>query len=129
MSMVIHSADFMWQDLFFAANTSHISPEVFPMLKRNELATPFGAEHNMQEVLNVRVGHNFALSHDLAVSRLRRSGILIRLPTALPWANLWTRLTALGVMKMNGPFAVLYRKCPFFCHRHSAMERGYALPT
>jgi len=30
------------------------------------------------------------------VSRLRRSGILIRLPTALPWANLRAHLRRLG---------------------------------
>src|SRR5215467_7738143 len=32
-----------------------------------------------------------------SVPRLRRSGILIRLPTALPWANLRARLPALGL--------------------------------
>jgi hypothetical protein len=95
MSVVIHPADFVWQDLFFAANAGHKGPEFRPVVQRNKLAALLGAEHNMKKVLNVCVGHvsrSFFVVE--SVSRLRRSGILICLPTALPWANLPVRLTA-----------------------------------
>jgi hypothetical protein len=98
MSMVFHPADFMWHDLFFAANTGHVGPEFCPVVQRNELAALFSAEHNMKKVLYVRVGHvsrSFFMFE--SVSRLRRSGILIPLPTALPWANLRARLAALDL--------------------------------
>jgi hypothetical protein len=40
------------------------------------------------------------------VSRLRRSGILIRLPTALPWANLRVRLRRLERRGARGGIAL-----------------------
>src|ERR1044071_562811 len=96
MSMVVHPANLVRQDLFFATNAGHQGPEFRPAVQRNKLATLLGAEYNMKKVLNVRVGHVCALFFVIeSVSRLRRSGILIRLPTALPWANLWSRLRRL----------------------------------
>jgi hypothetical protein len=59
--MVAHAADFVRHDLFFAANAGHVSPEFCPMVKGNKLTTLFGAEYNMNKVLNVRVGHVFTL--------------------------------------------------------------------
>lgn len=95
MSVVVHPADLMRQDLFFAANAGHKGPEFRPVIRRNKLAALFGAEYNMQEVLYVRVGHVSRSFLVESVSRLRRSGILIRLPTALQWANLRARLRRL----------------------------------
>jgi uncharacterized membrane protein YuzA (DUF378 family) len=57
MSMVVHPADFMRQNLFFAANTGHVGPEFFPVVQWNKLAALLGAENNMNKVLYVRVGH------------------------------------------------------------------------
>jgi hypothetical protein len=57
MSMVVHPANLMRQDLFFAANTGHKGPEFCSVVERNKLAAFFGAEHNMNKVLHVRVGH------------------------------------------------------------------------
>jgi hypothetical protein len=95
MSMVVHPADFERQDLFLAANAGHKGPEFCPVIQGNELAALLGAEHNMDKVLHVCVGHVLLFSYGGSVSRLRRSEILIRLPTALPWANLRARLRRL----------------------------------
>jgi hypothetical protein len=62
------------------------------VLRSNKLATLFGAEHNMKKILYYVWDMLCSLSYGWAVSRLRRFGILIRLPTALPWANLRARL-------------------------------------
>src|SRR5690242_15401384 len=97
MSMVVHPTDLVRQDLFFAANAGHKGPEFRPVVQWNKLATLLGAEHNMNKVLYVRVGHVSCSFFVESVPRLRRSGILIRLPTALPWAKLRARLAALGL--------------------------------
>ncbi|MGB8130892.1 MAG: hypothetical protein WCG81_13960 [Candidatus Angelobacter sp.] len=57
MGMVVHTADFMWHDFFFAANAGHKGPESRPVGQRNKLGTLLGAEHNMNKILYVRVGH------------------------------------------------------------------------
>ena len=75
MSMVVHPADLVRQDLFFAANAGDKGPEFRPAIQRNKLATLLGAENNMNKVLYVRVGHvsrSFFVVE--SVSRLRRSG-------------------------------------------------------
>ena len=51
----------MRQDLLFAANARHKGPELRPAVERNKLATLLDAEHNMNKVLYVRVGHDFTL--------------------------------------------------------------------
>jgi hypothetical protein len=54
MGVAVHSADFVRQDLFFAANAGHKPPEFRSL----------GAERNMNKVLHVsqgrgRTGHRF----------------------------------------------------------------------
>ena len=55
--MVVHFADLMRQDFFSAANASYKGPEFWPVVQRDEFATLLGAEHNMNKVLHVCVGH------------------------------------------------------------------------
>jgi len=95
MRMVVHPADFVRQDFFFAANTGHIGPEFVRWSRGMSLRRSLVLNHNMKKVLYIGVGHDLLFSYGWAVSRLRRSGILIRLPTALPWANLLARLRRL----------------------------------
>jgi len=57
MSVVVHPADFVRQDFFFAANAGHEGPEFCPVVQRDKLVALFGAEHNMKKVLYVCVGH------------------------------------------------------------------------
>jgi hypothetical protein len=59
--VVVHPADLVRHDLFFAANAGHKGPEFHPVVQRNKLATLLGAENNMNKVLYVRVGHDFTL--------------------------------------------------------------------
>jgi hypothetical protein len=76
---------------FLAANACHKSPKLRPVVERNKLATLLGAEDNMNKVLYVCVGHFRSFLVE-SLPRLWRSEILIRLPTALPWAKLPLRL-------------------------------------
>ena len=50
MRMVVHSADFVRSDLFFAANAGHIGPEFCSVVQRDELAALFCAEDNMNKL-------------------------------------------------------------------------------
>jgi hypothetical protein len=57
VSVVVHPTDFVRQDILFAANASYKGPEFRSVIQRNKLATLLGAEHNMNKILYVRVGH------------------------------------------------------------------------
>jgi hypothetical protein len=83
--MVVHPADFVRDDLFFAANAGHIGPEFCPVIQRNDLAALLGAEHNEEKILNVGVGH---------VCSFLRLGCVA--PTALWNINTLTHGVAVG---------------------------------
>ena len=71
--MVLHSADGMNEHPVVLANACDVRPHPRLEISFDCFATILGAEHNVNDVLDVRVGH---------VSRLRRSASYITWPQA-----------------------------------------------
>src|SRR5215472_12157856 len=108
--MVFHASDFMHENLLLFANTGQIGPQAGLRIVGNQLTPVLGAEHNMDGIVNVRVGHVPRLHHPskpkpglpgTPASSARNH--TAHMPTAMPWATFWSRLRRLVVSLDQGP--------------------------
>jgi hypothetical protein len=107
VDVIFHAADFMHKDVVLLANACQIAPRPWLLFFGNELKAVLRAENDVHEILNERVcqcnspPRKHSTNHVKSpVSRLKALIYFFdRIPTAPPWADLFSRLKALVVSR------------------------------